>query len=156
MSKYLAIVLLLLTAACSSAQGQRFSDIEQPRQSIVVYFPHGAEHGSNRDVFINDKKCTLHNEAFFVGVSNGLESIIKEDTFGNIGISSIRFRADIGKTYYVRMDWNSNKQITMIFGGLIGQEIAESVSDSKGAFVFTIVDEQQALRELKNLHQDCL
>lgn len=155
-----ATAISLCLSACA-ADGPAFKGASLPQgdgPTVIVYRPSEFVGSlAAYDVNINSRvACALHNHSYFVTDSYKGGISISATRFATPGTSVISIDRPKKKNYYIRMENNDGKTLAAGGAGLIGIFVAEGVSSTPGPFVFTLVEENEAINELQGLKRDCL
>lgn len=157
--KILALTLGALALSACSVNGKIYSQkpTEEGKTQLVIYHPSGEligsiPLGSGPDVKVNGQTvCGLPNSSYFIyEVEPGSVTVSSTKALA-IGTSSVSFKSQPDKRYYVRITWDSDKVWAGAAGGLIGEAISEGVSSNSGPFAITLIDENVAKNELAAL-----
>lgn len=157
-----ALLVLLFLTACS-ANGPQFGELnlskaDQP--ALVVYRPsHLWASGNFFEIDIDGvPTCKIFNGGFYVAKNIKNKTVnVSSSMFAVPGTSRILVDIEPKKTHYVKIELNDSKQAMGIGAGLVGMLVAEGGPDPSGPFIFTLVDEDQAKRDLKSirLEENC-
>jgi len=152
MNKLIPLSILILSGCAGQATGPMFSEPEKP--SIIIYTNYSAHawFGNGRagtwNVHVNGQICKLHDKSFFI-VKTGKVLIASDD---DAIAGTTKHEINDNHSHYIRMDIDHAKlHLTSL--GLVGMAM---LHNDGGMFVFDDVSEEQALKELSGLHQDCM
>jgi hypothetical protein len=155
------VILLLVLAACT-ARGPTFNESSVPigdnATTLVVYRPTGFTGAATGwDVDINGAThCNLHNGAFYIDSLPLGKINISSSIWSAPGTTRLSFVGKPKTVYYVRLEADGGKAAASILAGAAGMFAAEGVSSTGGPFLLTLVEEQEAMQEIKGMNQDCL
>lgn len=155
----ISVLLILAVLTACTSNGPVYSGIkpDKDKATIVVYrIPHWVGSGGYYPVDINGREeCNLSYKAFFVRQYQPQEINVTASLALAPGTSRISVKGEKGRIYYFRIEQDQGKNTGAIMGGLVGGLVAEGVSNNQGPFVFTLMPEDGAKRELATLNQDC-
>lgn len=149
--KKLLILSAFLLAGCV-ANGEPFDasalpKAHQDKAQLVIYRPNGfVASGVSAGIEINgDKVCSLPVRGFMTQEVDAGKVTVAARHFG---ASSLKFKADSGKRYYIRVMPQGGKALAGGFGGLIGWGMAEAASDEGGFFTARPIEAEDAQDEI--------
>ncbi len=157
----LVLAVVLTLSGCSGVregtrQGAVMSWSEAPanaRARIVVYRPSTLDHFQRSpEIDLNGvPACDLPNgEAFFRDIEPGSVTV-STSLWDWPGTSRLAFRADEGRTYFVRMSPNAEKRLAGLLGGHPGVWIAEALAERGGPFLLDLTARAEALASLESI-----
>lgn len=156
----MAAALLSLSACTITANGPLYNEagIKKTKEPLIVIYKNPSALGAAAGMYSVDingeERCRLHTGSFFIPQNVSGNTLISSSMFGTPGTSKLRINTEHGKTYYVRIDVDSNKESAGMGAGLIGLLVAEAASDTAGPFVISLVDPEYAKMELQKLHKE--
>lgn len=158
--KYL-IALLLLTACASRGPDYSLLDKnlfipEEGKSKLVVYWDiHPLFHNSTFWVELDGKQlCDLHGESFLVADTESGRHTIESSLFGEVGTSRLTYEVKPNHVSYVRMVYKRERGYAAVFGGGLGEAIAEGVDSTSGPVTLTSVSKDIAIPVIKSFTYD--
>lgn len=160
MKKLCVVGVLLLTACASAASGPSFNakGPSAGKSQIVIYRP--AEFGipKKANILINGQKyCDMGPKGFAIIPVDPGPIEVSATMWDAVGSSKRLFKAEVGKTQYLRLTYHTNVNPGVMFGaigGAIGGGM-QGDDDVSGPFAIRPVFEGEAEQELASLRQGC-